>query len=140
VCVEYGVWGSPKGKTTRKVGCGAAQREINRQMERACVVWNVRQPKGKTIGKWNVCVQYGMWGSQKGKTIRKMKCGAAQREINRQMKHVCVVWSVGQSKGKTIRKWSVCVCSKECGAAQTENSRKMECVCGECGAVKRQKQ
>jgi len=35
---------------------------------------------------------------------------------------MCVVWSVGQAKGKTIRK-------NESGAAQMENNRKMECVC-----------
>jgi len=63
--------------------------------------------------------------AHKGKTIRKIECGAAQKEKNKKMERVCVcgVRSVGQPKGKNNKK------KNESGAAQRENYRKLECVC-----------
>jgi len=82
-----------------------------------CVLWNVGQPKRKNNKK------NGAWGRPKEKTIRKKKCGAAQRENNRKMDRACASvecepgqrekqserGSVGQPKGKSIGNWCMCV-------------------------------
>jgi ubiquitin C-terminal hydrolase len=105
------------------VECGAAQRENNRQMEHGhvCVVWSVGQPKGKT------------------------KCVCVCMSTTTTYATYSVYQVLEQPKGKTIGKWSACLCvfsmecgaarrekeirKIECGAAQRENNRKMERVC-----------
>jgi len=82
-----------------------------------CVVWSVGRPKGKTKC---VCVCVRVCVGLRPRhmlsipsTKLNMECGANQRENNRKMERVCVVWSVGQPKGKNNKKNRVWGSSQE---------------------------
>jgi hypothetical protein len=115
-------------KTIRKMECGGQPKGRNNKKNGV---------RGSPKEKPNVCVFLCIGLRPRHmlsipSTKLEMECGAAQRENNRKMECVCVVWSVGaaqrekqsgkwsvgQPKGKTIRKMSARVCTMECGAAQ----------------------